>query len=63
MACSYGNDEKVAILTANGETLKPMLKMIYQECGIEYDSRRFIIEGAENVPGFEAVAYGDKVDT
>lgn len=32
-------------------------------CGIDVSSDRLIIVGAQDVPGFEAVALGQKVDT
>ena len=57
----YANDEHVAIFTANGESLKPMLDLIREECGVHTEGQRFVIVGCENVPHFEAVALGEKV--
>lgn len=60
---SYGENEKIAILTANGESLHAMKELIYELCNVEISSERLIIVGCEDVDGFEAVALGEKVDT
>eukprot|EP00392_Amoebophrya_sp_AT5.2_P011285 g11360.t1 len=39
-----------------------MKHLIARECGLHLDEERFLIVGAESVPGFEAVAAGEKVD-
>lgn len=62
VTCAYGKDEQIAIVTANSETLKPMYRLIARECGIDIEDERFIFIGAQNVPGFEQVAIGGKVD-
>jgi hypothetical protein len=62
VTCAFGRNELVAIFTANGKTLQPMKELIRDECGVELGERRYIIIGCEDVPGFEAVAAGDKVD-
>jgi len=62
VTCGYSKDELVAILTANGDTLKPMRPLIKDECGVETEEHRFIFVGCQDVPGFEAVAAGEKVD-
>jgi hypothetical protein len=49
-------------MTANGKTLAPMQTLIAKECGFHAEEDRFIIVGCENVPGFEAAAFGGKVD-
>lgn len=49
-------------MTANAKTLEPMRDLIRQECGVETEDKRFHIVGAQDVPGFEAVAEGGKVD-
>lgn len=54
---------QVAILTANSESLHPMLDEIAEACGVSISDKRYIIVGCEKVPGFEAVALGEKVDT
>lgn len=61
--CALAADELVAIFTANGKSLTPMLPLIKEECGLDLEQKRFVIVGCENVPGFEAVAVGGKVDT
>jgi len=63
VTCAYAQDEKVIIMTANGATLEPMHDLLCSECGVEIRDKRFIIVGCEDVPGFEAVALGEKVDT
>ena len=40
-----------------------MADLIMDECGLDSKEDRFIIIGCEDIPGFEAVAYGAKVDT
>lgn len=62
VTCAFNQHELIAILTANSETLKPMRNLIKDECGVDPDERRFIIVGAQDVPGFEAVAAGGKVN-
>jgi hypothetical protein len=62
VTCSFSRNEKVAIFTANGKTLTPMRDLIRDECGVDPSDKRFVIVGCEDVPGFEAVAAGDKVD-
>ena len=61
---SLVREEQIAILTANSETLTPMLPLIREECGLDAgDPKRFVIVGCQDVPGFEAVALGEKVNT
>jgi hypothetical protein len=62
ITAAFGPEEHIAILTANGKSLKPMRNLIRDECGVDPDEYRFIILGLEDVPGFEAVALGEKVD-
>merc|ERR1719454_2383974 len=62
VTCSFSRAEKIAIFTANGKTLTPMRDLIKDECGVDPEEKRFVIVGCEDVPGFEAVAAGDKVD-
>jgi len=59
---SFSAQEQIAIFTANSETLEPMHDLIKQECGIDMKQERLIIVGCQDVPGFEAVALGEKVD-
>jgi len=62
VTCAYAENELIAIFTANGQTLSPMRDLIRDECGVDTEKQRFIIVGCEDVPGFEAVAAGGKVD-
>jgi len=62
MTCALGSHRKVAIFTANGESLEPMHDLIKEECGVETHESRYVIVGCEDVPGFEAVELGEKVD-
>lgn len=59
---AYGKNEKIAIVTADDRTLKPMYRLISRECGVEVEAERFIIVGAQKVKGFDAVAKGEQVD-
>jgi len=40
-----------------------MNDLIKDECGVDTQGPRFNVVGCEDVPGFEAVALGEKVDT
>lgn len=62
VTCAYAYNEVIAIFTANGKSLAPMRHLIKDECGIDPDEKRYIFVGCEDVPGFEAVARGEKVD-
>merc|ERR1719443_426891 len=63
VTCAFAKKEKIAIFTANSETLLPMRALIRDECGVDLDHPvRFVIVGCQDVPGFEAVANGTKVD-
>merc|ERR550537_910023 len=62
VTAAFGPNENIAILTANGASLKPMRNLIRDECGVDPDEYRFVMCGLEDVPGFEAVALGEKVD-
>merc|ERR1711976_858663 len=62
ITCAFASHELIAIFTANGKTLKPMRALIKDECGVDPEESRFKIVGCEDVPGFEAVAAGEKVD-
>lgn len=63
VTCAFDKSEQIIVLTANGKTLAPMSDLIRDECGVETQGQRFHVVGCENVPGFEAVAVGGKVDT
>lgn len=63
VTCAFAEHEKIIVMTANAKTLAPMHDLIRDECGVETQGERYIIVGCEDVPGFEAVALGQKVDT
>merc|ERR1712232_44845 len=63
VTCAFNKDELIGVLTANGASLKPMRNLIKDECGVDPEEKRYIFVGCEDVPGFEAVALGEKVDT
>jgi len=63
VTCAYSSEEQIIILTANQETLTPMRDLIRDECGVDTGDVRYHIIGAGSVPGFEAVALGEKVNT
>lgn len=54
--------EKIAIFTANSETLIPVMNKFKNNWKINADDQKFLIVGCQDVPGFEAVAKGEKVD-
>jgi hypothetical protein len=54
---SYGENEKIAILTANGQSLNLMKELIYELCNIDISSIRLVLVGCEDV------ALGEKVNT
>merc|ERR1719454_2352241 len=62
ITCGFNQHELIAIFTANGKTLAPMRPLIKDECGIDPEERRYVMVGCEDVPGFEQVALGGKVD-
>jgi len=62
VTCAFSRHEQILIMTANGETLKPMRDLIRDECGVDTQATRYHIIGCQDVRGFEAVATGGKVD-
>jgi len=62
VTCAFAKTELICIMTANGKSLRPMRPLIKDECGVDPEENRYVIVGAEDVPGFEAVAVGGKVD-
>ena len=63
ITCAFAMHERIAIFTANSTTLNPMHDLIVNECGVHVEDNRYVIVGCEAVPGFEAVEFGEKVDT
>jgi len=62
ISCAFDKYDKILILTANGATLKPQKDCLLSSCGFNVDDDRFVIFGCQDVPGFDAVAKGAKVD-
>jgi len=62
VSIAFDKYDKVLILTANSKTLKPQKDALLSHCGFDVDDARFMIFGCEDVPGFDAVAKGEKVD-
>jgi len=64
MAAAMEPAERVLILTANAESLQPGKDKLLLESGIQVtNSEKFVIRGCESLPGFEAVANAERVDT
>lgn len=47
LTCAFSVREKIAIFTANSETLAPMKELIKDECGVEADEDRYVFVGCE----------------
>merc|ERR1712224_795363 len=62
IAAAFDPKDRILVLTANGNTLKPQKEVLMNSCGFDVNEDRFLIVGCQNVPGFEAVANGDEVD-
>lgn len=62
ICAAYSRKEDIAIFTANSTSLTPMNDLIQEQCGVDPKDTRFHIVGCQDVPGFEAVALGEKVD-
>ena len=62
IAAAFKNDLKILVVTANSTTLIPARDILLQTCGIKItDPERFVIEGLQDLPGFEAVEKGEAV--
>ncbi|CAE7230344.1 ALMA7 [Symbiodinium sp. CCMP2592] len=62
ISVAFDKYDKVLILTANDDSLKPQKETLLSNCGFDVDDARFMIKGCQDVPGFDAVAKGEKVD-
>ncbi|KAK3286813.1 hypothetical protein CYMTET_5644 [Cymbomonas tetramitiformis] len=62
LMAAFDKETKFAIFTANSKSLEPNIEWLLTECGIEVEVERFIVVGLQDVPGFDAVANGEKVD-
>jgi len=63
LTCLFHHRAEICILTASLASLKPMEKLILDSIGTDAHCVRFIMVGANDVPGFDAVEKGEKVDT
>lgn len=61
ISVAYDKYDKILVLTANGLSLKPQKEILLSQCGFDVDDCRFVIYGCQDVPGFDAVAKGEKV--
>eukprot|EP00892_Ulva_mutabilis_P009260 jgi/Ulvmu1/6706/UM030_0039.1 len=61
VTAAFDDKEKIAIFTANSETLKPMLPKIKKNAGVDLEKDRYVIIGCQDVPGFDAVEKGEPV--
>merc|ERR1719284_1590795 len=60
---AVAKNERVLVLTANSETLKPGADRLLTDSGIKVAGvDTFIIEGLQDLDGFEAVAKAEAVD-
>ena len=59
---AYNSKEQVIIMTGNKTSFLPMRDLIKDECRVDTYDKRYHIVGCEDVPGFEAVALGKRVD-
>jgi len=62
VSVAFDKYDKILILTANSATLKPQKETLLSHCGFDVDDDRFIIQGCQDIPGFDAVAKGQRVD-
>jgi hypothetical protein len=62
ISLAFDTYEKVLVLTANSKSLVPQKEALLSHCGFDVNDGRFQIQGCQDVPGFDAVAKGDKVD-
>lgn len=63
VTAAFAHHEQIAVFTANSRTLEPMHDLIARTCGVRVEDERFVIVGCQDVPGFEAVELGGKVNT
>mmetsp|Transcript_8961 Transcript_8961/g.18371 ORF Transcript_8961/g.18371 Transcript_8961/m.18371 type:complete len:188 (+) Transcript_8961:2-565(+) len=62
ISVAFDKYDQILVLTANSNTLKPQKEILLSQCGFDVDDDRFVIYGCQDVPGFDAVAKGEKVD-
>ena len=59
---ALGSDGKIAILSANSNSLKPMHDTVARECGVDFNADCYVLVGCQDVEGFDAVASGAPVN-
>merc|ERR1719265_2470159 len=59
---AFDPNDVILVLTANGDSLKAQKDFLNTHCGFKVDSKRFLIKGCQDLPGFDAVARGEQVD-
>ena len=63
LAAIFAKDEQFLVLTANGPALAAVLPKLLSLCHVaKEDHPRFLVDGCESLPGFEAVAQAKQVD-
>lgn len=63
IAASIEPHETIGILSANSNTLKPNMKKLMTECGVNVELDQLYVIGCQEIPGFDAVAKGEKVNS
>merc|ERR1719356_1366247 len=59
ISVAFDKYDKILILTANSETLKPQKAVLMKESGFDVDDTRFVIRGCQSIDGFDAVERGE----
>ena len=62
MHAALGTDGKIAIFSANSESLAPMHETVARDMGVDWNADCYVLVGCQDVEGFDAVACGDPVD-
>jgi hypothetical protein len=63
MVAASAPDDKIIIMTANGQSLLPMRDLIKRQCGVDSQDSQFVFVGCEDVPHFgDPVQKGLQVD-
>lgn len=62
ISLAFDKYDKILILTANSKTLLPQKDHLLTHCGFNVCDDRFVIRGCQDIPGFDAVAKGEKVN-
>lgn len=62
ITASVWNHGKIAIFTANKESLEPMHDLIKSICGVETHEDKYVLVGCEDVPGFDPIFVGEELN-